>query len=539
MNLNMNYSFFFSLLFCIYFPLTQTLNAQNEVATPKDINTEISYANDLIRHYNKKIAELKNYQSDLNIWFQKTDRTKQSLPFLTHNDYKWSKKKAFKKNETKDIFDYRYNLSMIENHVFQFDKYYTQIQATPIADLSRSEQQKNIDYIYSIYRNIENEAKAFAEISYDFSRSCAVNYAGDNSNDLNDIKVVVSQAKNLILAIRDNNISLSKEYLELLDDAIQNIKTNFDLEKSYKASQSKLSLEDYTNLISTITQNAFQIAATGESYLQSTFQADEVSMLLQQAIVSFNQSENKQGCAAVINELISNSNSKLMLFLEEPNTLTAEKIEIKPIQQENISAIKKEVFDEKNLNTLEGSLPTNLIILLDVSVSMKKTNKLPILKQSIIHFTNIMRPDDKISLIAYSGEAKVLISGASSKDKKAISDTLSQVKSSGGADLHNALVAAYKIGEENFIKDGNNKIIIASDGLFGVNSSTASLVNEKLKKQFSLSVFHYSTINEDINLKTLKNLANTGQGSYRVIYNTEEAIGAMMKEIKKQDFSKR
>ena len=108
------------------------------------------------------------------------------------------------------------------------------------------------------------------------------------------------------------------------------------------------------------------------------------------------------------------------------------------------------------------------------------------------------------------------------------------MQSSGGADLKTALEEAYKIGEENFIENGNNKIIIASDGVFGVTYSILDLVEEKSKKGFSLSVFQYNNGDETNNTKSLKFLAMKGNGSFRTIKSNDEAISVLMQEIKKR-----
>ncbi len=143
-----------------------------------------------------------------------------------------------------------------------------------------------------------------------------------------------------------------------------------------------------------------------------------------------------------------------------------------------------------------------------------------------------MRKDDKISLIAYSGKTQVLISGASKKDKTKIIEILQELNSSGGSDMKTALDSAYSIGIQNFIPNGNNKIIIASDGIFGVTYSITKLVEEKTKENFSLSIFQYNNGEESSNTKSLKYLAQIGKGNFQTISTDSEAINVMMNEIK-------
>lgn len=570
---NILLSIFFLGLYSI-FP-NYSLAQKNDVSH-NEINDKIEYANNLIWHYNYNMRSLRNFQSELNIWFQDSDRKMNEKPTFQFISYSGDILDIDEASRSKkDLFNYDYHLDRIEKQILQFNLNCKKIQNLKFYDNTSAEREKYVTDIFNYISTAQKQSFELAEVSYDFSRSCAVNYKNDNyPAELGKVKNVVAQSKNLILAIRDNNIALTKEYLNLLDEALVNMRNTTNVKEVFLLSKSKLKLEELNDVIVDIYMKSFKIASIGELYLQSNFQDEEVNMLLQQSITEFNEAEGKMGCASAFNTILKFSESNLMYYLEEPNTILAqliipsykksnsnilasnkpskveepvitrepvvvqnEKITSQPVKIEEPE--EKEVFDEKNMNSLAGSLPTHLIILLDVSVSMKKSNKLPIVKRSISHFLNIMRDNDKISIIAYSGEAQVLISGASNRDKAAILDTLSKVKSSGGADLFNALKEAYNIGEENFIVNGNNKIIIASDGLFGVDFGTKKLVSEKVLKQFSLSVFHYSTINEDVNLKTLKNLAQLGQGTYSVIYDNEQAIKAMMKEIKKQDFSKK
>lgn len=195
---------------------------------------------------------------------------------------------------------------------------------------------------------------------------------------------------------------------------------------------------------------------------------------------------------------------------------------------------KIEKFDVKNNNSLSGSLQNNLIILLDVSASMKNSGMLDIVKESIMHIMSILREKDKISLIAYSGESKVLISKATKHKKLEVLKILNDLNSSGGSDLYNALIKGYKLAEENYLSKGNNKLIIASDGVFGVSTHILSLVEEKTKQDYSLSVFQYTNSETIHNTKALYNLSKIGNGSFRDINSNNEAISSIMQEIKKE-----
>lgn len=538
----------------IFLILISSVFGQKNYEDQVDINTKIEYANNLIWQYNYNIKSLRNFQNDLNIWFENPQRNINDLPSFSFMTYSGEKVKI---NQTdrinSDLFNYNYHLDRIEKQILQFNLNSKKLEGLIYSSKTSAEEEKYLNDIFQILTTINKQSLEMAEISYDFSRACAVNYKNEvYPKELGKVKNVVAQSKNLILALRENNPKLTQEYLDLLNSSLEVMKNTTNVRELFLIAKSKLSLDELNGLILEIYEKSSNISKIAAVYLQSKHSQNEASLLLQKAINEFNEAEGKTGCASGFNTILKYSESDLMFFTEEPNTIVAEKIIPKlnknePTNEKIVSEvlakapipeIKKEVFDISNKNTLAGSLPNNLIILLDVSVSMKKSEKLPILKESISHFLNIMRPEDKISLIAYSGKSQVLVSGASKKDQASIMDTLNKVSSSGGADLYSALKEAYRIGEENFIKNGNNKIIIASDGIFGVDFNITKLVTQEALKQFSLSVFHYSSANEDVNIKLLENLAETGKGSYRVIYNNQEAIDAMLLEIKKQDFKK-
>lgn len=540
--------FLLNLIFLLIF---FSVSSQTKTDEKVDINTKIEYANNLIWHYNYNMGSLRNFQNELNIWFENPKRNSKNIPSFSFMTYSGDQVKINQSDRTNnDIFNYSYHLDRLEKQILQFNLNCKKIENLVFSSKTSAEEEKYLNQIFETLTAINKQSLELAEISYDFSRACAVNYKNDNyPKEIAKVKNVVAQSKNLILALRENNPKLTKEYLDLLNSSLVLMKNTTNVEELLQIAKSELSIEELNSLITEIYQKSSTISEIAELYIQSKPSQKETILLLQKAINEFNEAEGKTGCASGFNSILKYSDSDLMFFTEEPNTIVAEKIipktivknpepEITNTIEKPIPEEKKEVFDITNKNTLAGSLPNNLIILLDVSVSMKKSEKLPILKQSISHFLNIMRPEDKISLIAYSGKSQVLVSGASKNDKTSILDTLNKVSSSGGADLYSALKEAYRIGEENFIQNGNNKIIIASDGIFGVDYNITKLVTQKALKEFSLSVFHYSTADEEINIKLLKNLAETGKGSYRVIYSNQEAIDAMMLEIKKQDFKK-
>lgn len=547
--------------------LNSQTNRKNEFAKKDkiEINKQIEYANKLIWHFNNNLKTLNYYQSDLISWFEDSKRETIDISNFYFSGFIGEKQKINKEgfSDKNNLFNYNFHLDRMEKQILLFDLLCKRLEKLEFLDSKIFREN-----VYEIFRSFQKQSVDIAEISYDFSRACAISFKNEkHPEQLKLLKEIISQAKNVILSLRNDNKSQAKDYLSMLDKSLLKYKSNINYMELNLVSETKLNISELKLVSENIFNKAFLISSWAEQYLQASFSPKGMNNLLQKAISDFNEAEGKMGCASSFNTLLEESNNNYMFFLEEPNTIYAEKITAVPLEKNSIivdnvnnkgetkieekvepeiiekeeiikpiytESPKEEKFDELDDNSLAGALPNNLIILMDISVSMKKSGKLPVLKKSIKHILRIMRDEDRISLIAYSGQAKVLVSGAEKKDVTKIIKILLDLQSSGGADLENALDSAYLIGKENFIANGNNKIIIASDGVFGVTYSIKNLVQEKTNDGFSLSVFQYNNADETNNTKSLKFLSKIGNGSFRTIKSDDEAISVLMQEIKKK-----
>ncbi|WP_286971573.1 VWA domain-containing protein, partial [Flavobacterium sp. UBA4854] len=148
----------------------------------------------------------------------------------------------------------------------------------------------------------------------------------------------------------------------------------------------------------------------------------------------------------------------------------------------------------KNIPTQD--LPaSNLVFLIDVSGSMEDMNKLPLLKQSLKILVDELRPKDKVAIVVYAGAAGMVLPPTSGDDKKTIINALDNLQAGGSTAGGAGIELAYKIAAENFIKSGNNRVILATDGDFNVGSSSNSdmekLIEEKRKTGVFLTCLGY------------------------------------------------
>ena len=114
--------------------------------------------------------------------------------------------------------------------------------------------------------------------------------------------------------------------------------------------------------------------------------------------------------------------------------------------------------------------PNNIVFLMDVSGSMRKEEKIEIMKEGMLELLQILRPIDKFSLITYSGEPKILLEGISGGNKELIRTQINELEAGGSTAGNKAIKKAYQIANNHFIDDGNNLIIVATDGAFRENT---------------------------------------------------------------------
>lgn len=182
---------------------------------------------------------------------------------------------------------------------------------------------------------------------------------------------------------------------------------------------------------------------------------------------------------------------------------------------------------------------SNFVFLIDVSGSMSGENRLPLVIESLKILTKQLREEDKISIVVYAGAAGLVLPATSGKNKAKIISALKKLEAGGSTAGGEGIQLAYKVAEENFIKGGNNRVIIATDGDFNVGASSdsdmISLIEEKRKSDVFLTCLGYGMGNYKDS--KLEKLADKGNGNYAYIDNMQEANRFLVKEFKGSMFA--
>ncbi len=189
---------------------------------------------------------------------------------------------------------------------------------------------------------------------------------------------------------------------------------------------------------------------------------------------------------------------------------------------------------------LTGFATNNLVFLLDISSSMKDTNKLPLLKEALVQLLDLMREEDNITLITYSGKSQIILEPTSAKGhKEEILSAIDGLASSGSSDANKGLRLAYKTIEESLIKNGNNRIILATDGAIKVSNQVKRLIKRRSrdKDKVRLSIFYFSKKEYAHHKALLEELANVGTGKYSYIKkeNAKKILVTEAQSVRKKE----
>ena len=183
---------------------------------------------------------------------------------------------------------------------------------------------------------------------------------------------------------------------------------------------------------------------------------------------------------------------------------------------------------------LKQEQPSNLVFLIDVSGSMKRPNKLALVKKSLCLLVHQLNPQDRVSLVVYAGRAGIVLPSTPGTQKAKIMEALDRLEAGGSTAGGAGIKLAYDMAERHFLKNGNNRVILATDGDFNVGQSSDAelerLIEQKRDRGVFLTVLGYGTGNYKDNKMEL--LANKGNGNYAYIDTLLEAQKVLVNDLR-------
>jgi Ca-activated chloride channel family protein len=182
---------------------------------------------------------------------------------------------------------------------------------------------------------------------------------------------------------------------------------------------------------------------------------------------------------------------------------------------------------------VESLPPNNLVFLIDVSGSMDEPNKLPLLKSAFALLIDQLRPQDRVALVVYAGNAGLVLPPTAGDQKSVILEAIARLEAGGSTAGGAGLRLAYDVAQQSFMSRGNNRVILATDGDFNVGTSSdaelVQLIEQRREQGTFLTVLGFGTGN--VKDSKMEKLADKGNGNYAYVDNITEARKVLVTEM--------
>jgi Ca-activated chloride channel family protein len=191
----------------------------------------------------------------------------------------------------------------------------------------------------------------------------------------------------------------------------------------------------------------------------------------------------------------------------------------------SFAELDKENFDAAHFK------PINVVFVLDVSSSMKQVDKIELMKYSLFQLTDMLRPQDKIGIVTYASDARVLLNTTPGDQKERIKKEVSELKAFGYTAGGSGIKLGFRQAKRAMIPNGKNQVIVITDGAFNRNSEDyKKYVKKYLKKGIHMSVVGIK--NKSVDEQKMRNAAVLGGGHYVPIMKLSDAQHNLKQEIR-------
>jgi Ca-activated chloride channel family protein len=182
---------------------------------------------------------------------------------------------------------------------------------------------------------------------------------------------------------------------------------------------------------------------------------------------------------------------------------------------------------------LDSLPPSHLVFLIDVSGSMDMPNRLPLIKSAFRILANNLRAKDSVAIVVYGGTVGIMLNTTSGAEKEKILHAIDELTPGGSTPGESGIKMAYSVARNHFIKEGNNRVILATDGDFNVGLKTETELDELISQQRQSGIYLTCLGVGMGNYKDSKiqTLARKGNGNFAYIDNFQEAEKVLLKEF--------
>ena len=202
------------------------------------------------------------------------------------------------------------------------------------------------------------------------------------------------------------------------------------------------------------------------------------------------------------------------------------------IKIDTIKRVREPFVEENPTFPLDAFSPNNIVFLIDVSSSMNKRNRIGLVKIAMVELLNMLRSIDKLAILTYATETEVIMPPSTADNKSQITKMINSLVAEGFTNGGKGIREAIQVAQANFIEEGNNQIIVITDGDFEIQNDKEllQLVKKSAKEEIYISVIGVK--NGSLTYESLQELARKGNGTYLKLNNAEEAQTSLVNEIR-------
>ena len=226
---------------------------------------------------------------------------------------------------------------------------------------------------------------------------------------------------------------------------------------------------------------------------------------------------------------------KPILIAEEntPKEALEKELQIEIEEQVDTSTLqplKLKELDENDFNDYNFK-PINVTFILDISASMRAGEKMELMKFSLLQLSEMLREQDKLTIVTYASESRVLLPTTKGNEKEEAKIAIQGLRAGGMTAGGAGIKIGYKQTLKSFINDGTNQIIIITDGDFNRNSGDYKKYIKKYKKR-GINMSVVGILNSEKDKKAMKEVAELGGGRYIPIFKLSDAKNNLKQEIR-------
>ncbi len=224
---------------------------------------------------------------------------------------------------------------------------------------------------------------------------------------------------------------------------------------------------------------------------------------------------------------INHRNAYFKIELERKN------VELPPMIESTVDTMQVEVVGEIQLMPDEDFRPNNVVYLLDISSSMLQGDKLELMKSSLIQMSKALRKQDKITLISYAADAKIILETTTGDQQAVIRSIVEGMHADGSTSGASGFSKSYEVLKREFLDEGNNQLIVITDGIFQPEDQKRinKLVRKSVKKNFTTSIVGIQCA--FFAKSKLTEVSTLGKGSFLLIEQKED-LNVLIEELKRR-----